>query len=472
MPSYPLEPTSEEMRALTQKVTEFAQNWIDGIADAPATIAGDLNTITKDIQRELPRDEPRSLDEALEIIRKARDVAFNSAGPGFMAYIPGGGVYAAALGDYLAAALNRYSGYWLPAPVFAELEWNLVRWMCGLFGLPSGASGTITSGGSIANFSAVLTARTAKLGEDFLNGTMYISDQAHHSLHKAAFMAGFPRDAVRVVPVDRDLRMNLDALSSQIDEDRRAGSHPFLIVGSAGTTNTGAVDPLGDMRTIADDQDLWLHADAAYGGFFQLTGRGEATLKGIELADSITLDPHKGLFLPYGTGALIVRNGEALRNAHAVGPIGYLSNMPAEAQNSADYSPEMSRHMRTLRLWLPLTLHGVDAFKQALDEKLDLAAHLYKALSSRGDFDLPWEPPLSIVAFRHGSEGSQGNDTNKLLMETINASQRVLLSPTEIDGVFWLRAAILAHRTHRDRIDELVKIIDDAVSDMSPSRSP
>ncbi|HVE75507.1 MAG TPA: aminotransferase class V-fold PLP-dependent enzyme [Actinomycetota bacterium] len=459
------------MRALTEKVTEFAQNWIDGIADAPATIAGDVDEMSEQIRRQPPRDEPGSLEDALGTIAKARDLAFNTAGPGFMAYIPGGGVYTAALGDYLAASLNRYSGYWWASPVFAEIEWGLIRWMCELFGYPEAASGALTSGGSMANFSAVITARAAKLGEDFLKGTIYASDQAHHSVHKAAHMAGFPRDAVRVVPVDDQLRLELDALSSTIAADKRAGAKPFLLVASAGTTNTGAVDPLRDLRGVADQNEMWLHADAAYGGFFQLTERGSETLSGVELADSITLDPHKGLFLPYGTGALIVRNGDALRNAHAVGEIAYLKDLPV-ARDFADYSSEMTRHMRSLRLWLPLTLHGVGAFRETLDEKLDLATHLYNALDSRGDFDLPWEPSLSIVAFRHRSQGSQGIDTNKMLMKKINASQRVLLSPTEIDGVFWLRAAILAHRTHRNRIDELVEIIDEAVSDMSRSLSP
>jgi len=244
--------------------------------------------------------------------------------------------------------------------------------------------------------------------------------------------------------------MDLDALESAIHQDQ----NPFLVVASAGTTNTGAVDPLDDLATIAEDHNLWLHVDAAYGGFFQLTERGKHKLDGIQRADSITLDPHKGMFLPYGTGCLVVREGDQLKEAHTAGAE-YLQDLPdVGLPNYAEYSPELSRAFRGLRMWLPLQLHGVEPFQQALDEKLDLARHAYDRLQQTGDFELPWQPELSVVAFHH-PDGAR-------ILQDVNASRRVFLSSTTIRGRHTLRIAVLSHRTHRDRVDEAVDLIEKA----------
>ncbi|MGH2730632.1 MAG: pyridoxal phosphate-dependent decarboxylase family protein, partial [Actinomycetota bacterium] len=218
---------------------------------------------------------------------------------------------------------------------------------------------------------------------------------------------------------------------------------------------TGAVDPIGDLASLAHDESMWLHVDAAYGGFFQLTERGRKLFVGIENADSITLDPHKGLFLPYGTGSLLVREGSRLRDAHSLGAE-YLQDLAPEEQipNFADYSPELSRDFRGLRVWLPIQLHGLGAFRAALDEKLDLARILYHGLKDAPRLEVPWEPELTVVAFR-----AESDDKSKQLLKRINESQRVFLSSTMIDGRFTLRACIVVHRTHRDRIEEAIEII-------------
>ena len=284
------------------------------------------------------------------------------------------------------------------------MEAGVLRWLCDQFDLPPQARGLFTSGGSMANLVAVVTARTALLGDDLGPGTLYASSQAHHSVAKAARLAGLSGAGLRTVPCTPDLRMDVDALASAVEADRKAGLRPFLVVASGGTTNTGTVDPLGEMADLAGEAGLWLHVDAAYGGFFQLTDRGRRRLRGIERADSIALDPHKGLFLPYGTGALLVRDGERLRAAHSgAGPKGdYMQDIVGleGVPDFADYGPELSRDFRGLRVWLPLHLHGVAAFRAALDEKLDLARHAHTALAAGPGLELPWTPDLSIVAFR------------------------------------------------------------------------
>jgi aromatic-L-amino-acid decarboxylase len=302
-----------------------------------------------------------------------------------------------------------------------------------------------------------VSARKAKLPENFLTGALYVSEHAHASVMKAAMLAGFPTRNVRIVATDPSLRMEVDALRRQIVEDRGAGLRPFAVVASAGTTNTGAIDPLDDLAGVAADEGLWMHVDAAYGGFFQLTARGRERFRGIERADSITLDPHKGMFLPYGTGALVVRNGRALREAHFVGAA-YLQDLAPDADipNFAEYSAELSRDFRGLRAWFPLWLHGVSAFREALDEKLDLTEALYDGLKSDALLELPWAPDLTVVPFRLRD---RDDVANRRLLEAINATKRVFLSSTVIDGRFTIRACILSHRTHRDRIDECIEIV-------------
>src|SRR5205085_6639488 len=223
------------------------------------------------------------------------------------------------------------------------------------------------------------------------------------------------------------------------EQSIKKDEQPFLVIATAGTTNTGAIDPLDDIADLANRHDLWLHIDAAYGGFFQLTTRGRRKLHGIERADSVTLDPHKAMFLPYGTGCLLVREGDMLRRAHTAGA-DYLQDLPdVGLPNYAEYSPELSRELRGLRIWLPLQLHGAQAFADALDEKLDLAGHAYDRLQQSHDFELPWEPELSVVAFHH-PDGPR-------ILDEVNASRRVFLSSTTIRGRHTLRIAVLSPRT-------------------------
>jgi aromatic-L-amino-acid decarboxylase len=250
--------------------------------------------------------------------------------------------------------------------------------------------------------------------------------------------------------------MRPKALDEAVRADRAAGRRPFLVVASAGTTNTGAVDPLPEIAAVAARERLWFHVDAAYGGFFQLTDRGRAILSGIEMGDTITLDPHKGLFLPYGCGCLLARDGDALRRAHQV-EAPYLQDL-ADTRgipNFADHSPELSRDFRGLRVWLPLHLHGVAGFRRALDEKLDLARFVYEGLAADDRFEV-WEPALSIVPFRLRD---RDDATNRELLERINASGRMFLSSTVVDARFMLRVCVLAHRTDRGRIEEAIEII-------------
>jgi aromatic-L-amino-acid decarboxylase len=258
--------------------------------------------------------------------------------------------------------------------------------------------------------------------------------------------------------------MDPRALETAVVADGAAGRRPFFVVATAGTTNTGAVDPIDALADIAARHGLWLHVDAAYGGFFQLTERGRARFGGIHRADSVTLDPHKAMFLPYGTGCLLVRDGDLLRRGHEI-DAPYLQDAAGQHDlpNYADYSPELTRENRGLGMWLPLHLHGVAAFRAALDEKLDLARVVYEVLTADARMDVPWEPPLSTVVFRLRD---RDDAVNRALLDRINASKRIVLSSTNLGDRLYLRVCVLAHRTHRDRIDEAVHIIRTSASDL------
>jgi aromatic-L-amino-acid decarboxylase len=396
--------------------------------------------------------------------------AFNTAGPGYLAYIPGGGLLQTAVADYIGDAVNRYVGVWAAAPGMVQLEANVIRWFADIVGYPAGASGFLTSGGSLANFGAIVTARHQLLGEQFLRGTIYASDQTHHSVEKAAALAGFPAANVRAVPSDDRFRIRVPALAERMEADVRSGSQPFLIVGNAGTTNTGAVDDLDALADLAARERLWLHVDAAYGGFFMLTERGRQVMHGISRADSITLDPHKALFLPYGTGSLLVREGERLRQAHAL-TAEYLPAMQ-DTQDLVDFcqvSPELSRPPRGLRVWLPLKLHGAAAFRRALDEKLDLAAWVTRELHGLAPaIEVVADPQLSTVAFRLGRPATDPealNRLNRAFLERINARNRVHLTGTMLGDRFVLRICVVSFRTHMDRMEMCLEDIKAALQD-------
>ncbi len=456
--------------------TEKIIRYVTSLPDQPAVDLEGGAELARSLVEDLPEDgqpfEPLFDDLFARIVPKG----FNTAGPGYLAYIPGGGLIHSAVADMIANAVNRYVGVWLAAPGLVQLEANVIRWFNQMVGYPLSAGGVLTSGGSIANLTATVAARTDRLSQDFTKGTVYTSDQVHHSIVKSVQLAGVPAANVRLIPVDEQFRIRVDALETQIARDRREGWQPFLLVGSAGTTNTGAVDDLDALATLAQHERIWFHVDAAYGGFFALTERGSRRFAGLERADTITLDPHKGLFLPYGTGCLLARDLEALRRAHSV----TADYMPA-LQHSAEFvdfceiSPELSRDFRGLRVWLPLKMHGARAFRAALDEKLDLTAWAADRLRAIAPLEVVAEPQLSITAFgfRDGGGGGGGgggiddmNRRTRQLLERINAKRRVYVTGTLLGDRYVIRICVLSFRTHLDRMEAGLADIESAVAEM------
>jgi len=367
----------------------------------------------------------------------------------------------------IADAVNRYTGVFAAAPALVQLEANVIRWFCEIIGYGRGSGGILTTGGSLANFTAIVAARKTLLPDHFFKGTLYCSSQVHHSFQKAANLAGFPFENIREVPCDEKFRIRVDALEQAIARDKADGFTPFLAVGSAGTTNTGAIDDLMSISRIAKQNKMWFHVDGAYGAFFMLTERGRSAMRGIEQADSVVLDPHKTFFLPYGTGGLVVRDATTLRRAHSL-HAEYLPEMQQDEElvDFCEISPELSRDFRGLRVWLPLKMFGIDVFRQQLDEKLDLTRWATEELRKIDGMEIVAEPQLSVVAFRYVRKGADVNALNRRLIERINARKRVILTPTIIDGQFIIRICVVSFRTHMDRMQMALHDIRRSVSEL------
>lgn len=456
------------MRRLVDEAMRRIVEHVESLPSQPAINVEGASEYARTLIEPLPQ-RGESFETLLDFLfREAIPRSFNAAGPGYLAYIPGGGIFHAAVADLIANAVNRYVGVFAAAPALVQLEANVVRWFCEIVGYPAGAGGVLTSGGSLANFTAIVTARKALLPDDFMSGTLYCSEQVHHSFQKAANMAGFPYANIRELPVDERFRIRIDALEKAIVRDRRDGWTPFLIAGSAGTTGTGAIDDLEALARIARAEEMWFHVDGAYGALFAMTDRGRAALRGMSEADSIILDPHKTLFLPFGTGAVLVRDARALRRAHSL-HADYLPEMQ-EADELVDFceiSPELSRDFRGLRVWLPLKLFGIEPFREQLDEKLDLIQFATNELRKIDGIEILAEPQLTITAFRFVRPGlgeEELNALNRELLRRVTERKRVMLTPTTLGDRFVIRIAILSHRTHRERVEMALEDIREAAA--------
>ena len=461
----PLEPDADQRRALGNQTLDHALNFLDGIDDAP-TLRPPTEAFAQRFDPEF-REEGRDPTTVLNYVGACIEKpGIATTSPRFMGYIPGGGLFHSALGDMLAAAANKYSGFAPAAPGAVRIENACVAWLASVIGYPETAAGTLTSGGSLANLTAMVAARDARDADG--GGAVYLTRFAHHCVDKALHIAGRSRSPRRVIETDANYRMSVAALEQALETDRKNGVRPWLVVASAGTVDTGAIDPLPEIGELCRRYGAWFHVDGAYGGLFSLCDEGKAKLSGIEQADSVALDPHKTLFLPYGTGAALVRDGQHLLDAFSaiadyITPFSETDVGPSPA----DLSPELTRHFRAMRLWLPLQIAGVAAFRAAQSEKLALARYFHARLSALDGWDAGPSPDLSVVAFRYMPKSGDADAFNERLIKHVQDEGRVMLSGTRIDGRYYLRCAILCFRTHLEHVEEAVDAVVRAVEALS-----
>lgn len=450
-----LDPGEEQRLPIWKKTVDYANQYLNELPGYP----GFGHSSFEKLSSMTFREEAKPIEAILEVLKTEVDPGgITSASGRHLGFIPGGGLWASALADMLSDISNKYSGIAFSGPGSVKIETQVIRWLTGVIGYPSNAFGNLTSGGSIANLTAIKAAR------DFhgINSTnvrkavIYYGEQTHHSVYKALNTTGLYEAEQRKISLTSNFRINVAELQEQMERDIAAGLKPFMVVASAGTTDTGAIDPLDELADLCARTGAWFHVDAAYGGFFLLVDEIKARLKGIERSDSVVLDPHKTLFLPFGSGAVLLRDGNVLLASNSSKASYLVDTAEADDISPADTGVELTRPNRGLRMWLPLQLHGVAPFKACLQEKLLLIRYFYDRIQEAG-FETGPYPDLTVVIFRY--PGDEDNRINQQLVQAVHADGRVFLSSTVIKDRVWLRCAVVSHRTHLEEIDLALQMV-------------
>jgi aromatic-L-amino-acid decarboxylase len=450
------------MTAMADAVVARCIDHLASAADQPSCGDVDAAALCRAMREEAP-EHGTSLDRMLDqLFDEWVPRSFTTIGPGYFAFIPGGGLFPAALADFITDTTNRFTGIWQAAPALVQLEANALDWLRDWMDFPAETRGLFTTGGSMATWNAILCARERHLGADIRPGVLYTSDQAHHSVLKAAKLAGVMPDRVRGIESDDCFHLRVDRLEEAIAADRRAGLTPFAVVSTAGTTNTGAVDPIDAIADVCARERIWHHIDGAYGAFFYLCEElRDGVLRGLSRADSLTLDPHKGMFLPYGTGALLVRDGAALRAAHEA-TAAYLPAMPhpQDFYDPSQHGPELSRGFPGLRVWLTVKLYGSALFRDALAEKRALTLDAARRVAALPGIVIDAPPELSLFAFHltwPGATLAEEDAATRALMTRTTRRGRVMVTGAAAHGRYLGRVCVLSFRTHQPEIDALIE---------------
>jgi aromatic-L-amino-acid/L-tryptophan decarboxylase len=460
MDGNPLALDPETMRRLGyQTVDLLVDRWV-GLGAQPVLRRGTPTELAQRLNKP-PPEGPQSFERILEQL--ATDVLpfiSNNDHPGYFAYVPGAGTWPGALGDLIASACNLEVSSWVQAAGPSQVELTVLGWFKQWIGYPEQAAGVLVSGGSAANLTALACAREALLGAMSDQVVAYLSNQAHSSMARAARVLGFRPNQVRVLPVDGEQRMRPDALAAAMAADLRAGRRPLFVAANAGATSTGAIDPLPELAALCRERGVWFHVDAAYGGFAALTERGRRWLAGLELADSVTLDPHKWLYQPFECGCLLVRSGQRLHEAFRIQPDYLKDTEAAELEvNFSDLSVQLTRMSRALKLWLSLRYFGVEAFRAAIDRSIDLARFAQARIEASAQLELLTPARLGVVCFRRHPEGMDEDGLERLnqrLAEGLAASGQGLVSSTRLRDRFVLRMCVLNHTSRAQDVERVL----------------
>src|SRR2546423_2070608 len=449
-----LAPSADEIRAWGNSVTQFVTDYLSELRDRPVYRRTSSREIRSGLDSKLPI-KGTEFDSLLKIFRdKIVPFSRQNAHPRMFGYVQSPGTPIGAFADLLASTLNANLTIWRSAPAPVELERLTIDWIREILGFKPEASGLFVSGGSMANLAALAAARHMK--QDSLGQLrIYASSATHFSIAKAAALLGIARENVRHVAVDKHFKMRLEDLIAKIDKDLKAGYVPFCVVGNAGTVDTGAVDPLLDIRAVANRFQLWMHVDGSYGAFAILAQSARKLFAGMEQADSIALDPHKWLYLPVDVGCVIYRNPEIARATFAR-EAEYTRMFGEEADEAFvcwDYGPELSRRFRALKVWMLLKGVGLDRLSAAIESNLACARHLESMVQTSDDFEMAAPVELSIFCFRHVPAQLRNQSPeaigafNERLLVALQRDGSSYLSNATLGARFALRGCVLNYRT-------------------------
>ncbi len=483
-PAAPLEPSPSELRVWGEAALDWMARYHEGLRERPVAPDTTSREIRAGLDRALPEAGVGFAATLREFEERLLPFARHNGHPRMYGYVQSPGIAIASLADLLASTLNANLTAWRSAPGPVEIERLAVEWIQQMIGAPEGGDGILVSGGSMANFSALATARRMKAPIDLSREgaqalpramRLYVSRETHHSVAKAATLLGVGSDHVREVPVDDACCMRIDALEGMIEEDTRAGHQPFCVAGTAGTVGTGAIDPLDALADVAARHGLWLHIDASYGGFAALAPAIRPKLAAFARAESIALDPHKWLYLPVDCGCVLYRDPAAVHAtfAHDAEYMRVMDSAPAESFVFWDRGPELSRRFRALKVWMLLRAVGVAALRASVEKDLACAAALAEKVDASDDFERLAAVELSIVCFRHvptqarraleAATGAGRGETerrldawNERLLVALQRDGSSYMSNASVGGRFALRACIMNHRTTLADMDVLL----------------
>lgn len=478
-----LDLSPREMRSLTRAVEQWVIQYYRSAGHSRVFPAVHGKALRRSLREKLPRSGS-TIEEVFESFdQKIAANSRNNLHPRFFGYVSGSANPVAAFADGLCSALNQNVTAWRSAPSAVELELVVIEWMKEILGYPKRAFGLLTSGGSMATLSALAMARTAAAGLDVVTAgvqslggkrlRMYASDQSHMSVTKAAELLGLGRDSVRMLESDPQFHLCPDQLDRQIEADRKRGDLPMCVVASAGTVNTGAIDPLNKIADVCKKHNVWLHVDGAYGGFAALSAPMRKKLRGIERADSVSLDPHKWLYQPLDVGCLLVRDGRHARATFS-GSIGEYTRVytaiPDERFAFFEHGIDLSRRMRSLKVWMTFKYYGADRIARCIERNIEAARYMQSLIEASDELELLAPAGMSIFCFRYvpielreklqsaspaqtAKINKQLDALNQRLMTELQHGGVAYLSNAVLRGKFALRGCIVGYRTRREDLD-------------------
>ncbi len=465
MPKDKLTFTEKEMREYGYKVIDILiEHYLNLNGKKPIAL-GTRREMDELLQESIPEkgeNAGKVLEHIVHDVLEKNDLFTH---PKSYAFVPSPSNFISVMADSLATGYNVFAGGWNASPAASELEIITINWLLEIFGFPvKEGGGLFTSGGSMANLTALVTARNLKCGSDFSKSTIYLSDQAHASNIKAIKIMGFKKEQVRLIPTDSEFRISLNKLSNAIAKDRLEGWKPFCVIATAGTTNTGSVDPLDALSVICRQEDLWLHIDGAYGGPAILTKKGKKVLDGIQHADSLTIDPHKWFFQPYEMGCLLVKDHKWLSATFSQNPE-YLRDIEGNESeiNFHEHGIQLTRRFRALKFYTSIKTYGLESFRKAIDHGIELAESTELLLRKSPEWEVISKSSLAIVNFRYNPialklDEEELDFINQGIVKEITASRSAMLATTVLQDQVVLRMCLINPRTSMQDIQETLEL--------------
>lgn len=468
-----LDVSTKEFQQWLDRARDLVLNYVESVGDKKVFMGHSPAEVMALFEEPLP-ETPSGITKVLDQLENdVLNTVTNSAGPRYFGYITGGGNQAAVLAEMIKASLNQNNLKWHSSPISTEMERLVMRWMAEFMGYSTESAGVLLSGGSVANFNALAVARTVKAPVNIAQEgiyncppmTIYVSSEGHSSFDKAVDMLGLGKNHLQKIPVDDNLRIKIDELEHAIETDKQKGLLPICVIGVAGTTNNGAVDDLAALAQICRRHDLWYHVDAAYGGPAAGVNGVSALFKGLKEADSVVVNPHKWMYVPFEAGGLLVKNPEHLRQTFSTIPDYLKSDQSGDGRTDLmEYNLPLTKEFKALKVWVTLKTYGAQKIREAIKSDIDKAEYLVNIIRQDKQLEMMAPAPLSIVCFRYNPGNLKPkaiNNLNDRMVEEIEKDGRIFLTGTKIKGHTALRVCFINHRTKKSDVDYLVRVVND-----------